>query len=398
MLLLFYKFLHIWWQPPTVFSYYSTRMMLAAITSFLLTLFLGPYFIRKLYSLKIGQPLRYGQECPLLAELHSKKKDTPTMGGVLILAAMLVSLVLWMDWSSIFTWLLLLTTLFLGFLGGIDDFLKMKYKNKKGLPAFAKFLAQVVLALAIGWYLISPSLQNTGEKIGLKAPTAKEQISWQKNLQVRTLNTKQYISRIYMPFIKKPLFSLGTFALLLFIAFVITGTSNAVNLTDGLDGLAVGCVTMVAGVLGLVAFLSSNIEIARYLNILHIENSGEIGVYLCSLIGGSLGFLWYNGYPAQIFMGDTGSLTLGGVLGISAVLLSRELLLALAAGVMVAEVLSVILQVLSYRLRGEKRIFLCSPLHHHFEYKGWAEMKVVLRFWLIGLLLALICVASMKFQ
>ncbi len=180
--------------------------------------------------------------------------------------------------------------------------------------------------------------------------------------------------------------------------FVVTGSSNAVNLTDGLDGLAAGCLVMVAGVLALFAFLSNNIEMSRYLNILYIEESGEIAVFLFSLMGACLGFLWFNGYPAQLIMGDTGSLALGGLIGVSAVLLRRELLLGLVGGVFVAEALSVILQVASYKLRNRKRIFMCAPLHHHFEYKGWPETKVVLRFWIVCLILAVIGIASLKFQ
>lgn len=179
---------------------------------------------------------------------------------------------------------------------------------------------------------------------------------------------------------------------------VITGASNAVNLTDGLDGLAAGCLVMVSVVLALFAFFSNHIDFARYLHILYIEGSGEIGVYLMALAGACLGFLWYNGYPAQVFMGDTGSLALGGILGVSSVLLRREVVLAVAGAIFVAEALSVILQVLSYKFRNKKRIFLCSPLHHHFEYKGWPETKVVIRFWIIGLLFAIIAVASLKFQ
>jgi phospho-N-acetylmuramoyl-pentapeptide-transferase len=183
-----------------------------------------------------------------------------------------------------------------------------------------------------------------------------------------------------------------------FIFFVVTGSSNAANLTDGLDGLLAGCLITAAGSLGLIAFVSNHLDIARYLNILYIEGSGEIAIYLCALIGASLGFLWYNGYPAQVFMGDTGSLTLGGILGVSAVLLKREFLLGIVGGIFVAEALSVILQVASYRLRNKKRIFLCAPLHHHFEYKGWPETKVVIRFWIISLLFAIIGIASLKFQ
>lgn len=217
----------------------------------------------------------------------------------------------------------------------------------------------------------------------------------------KTLTLKEYASRLYIPFFKEPLLIFtGTsiFIMGFLIFFVITGSSNATNLTDGLDGLASGCLIMVASCLAFIAFVSNHINIARYLNILYVEGSGEIAIYLCALIGACLGFLWYNGHPAQVFMGDTGSLTLGGILGVAAVLLKREFLLGIVGGVLVAEALSVILQVASYKLRNKKRVFLCAPLHHHFEYKGWPETKVVIRFWIVSLLLAIIGIASLKFQ
>ena len=215
------------------------------------------------------------------------------------------------------------------------------------------------------------------------------------------ISLKEYASRLYIPFFKESLVTAsgwGVIFMAFFFFIVITGSSNAVNLTDGLDGLAAGCLIMVAGALAVVAFVSNHLEIARYLNILYVEGSGEIAIYLSALIGACLGFLWYNGYPAQVFMGDTGSLTLGGIIGVSAVLLKREFLLGIVGAIFVAEALSVILQVASYRLRNKKRIFLCAPLHHHFEYKGWPETKVVIRFWIVGLLFAIIGIASLKFQ
>jgi phospho-N-acetylmuramoyl-pentapeptide-transferase len=392
---------------PSAFIYSSTRMMLAALTSLLFTIFIGPRFIRKLYELKTGQSIRV-EDCPLLAELHQKKKDTPTMGGILILASMLLSLFLWMDWQSSFTLILLLTTLWLGWLGGRDDYLKLKHKNSKGLSAKKKFLLQNLLALLIALYLFCPAVAkkiSVGE--WFKPPVAKEQITVVKKEDGKwefngvTLSTQDYMSRYFVPFLKDPVFILkgaGIIFGILLTIFVITGSSNAVNLTDGLDGLASGCLVMVAGVLALIAFLSNNLEMSRYLNILYIEQSAEIGVYLFALMGACLGFLWYNGYPAQVFMGDTGSLALGGIVGVSAILLRREILFALVGGIFVAETLSVILQVGSYKLRNKKRIFLCSPLHHHFEYKGWPETKVVLRFWIISLILAIFGIASLKFQ
>lgn len=384
------------WKVPSVFFYFSTRMLLAAASSLLLTIFLGPRLIKKLYEWKIGQTIRGQEECPVLAELHKKKSDTPTMGGVLILFAMGVSLFFWMDLSNSFTWILLLTTLSLGVLGGIDDFLKLRYKNSKGLRARNKMAIQLLISSCLALYLLCPAVTESlsGQKM-LRAPSAKEQ------LQRQALSTSEYMSRFYIPFFKEPVLHLEGWLRLvsfLLIVFVITGSSNAVNLTDGLDGLAAGCLVMVSLVLALFAFLANHIELARYLNILYIEGSGEIAVYLFALAGACLGFLWYNGYPAQIFMGDTGSLALGGVLGVVSILLRREVLLALAGGIFVFEALSVIIQVLSYRYRNKKRVFLCAPLHHHFEYKGWPETKVVVRFWIVSLLFAILSVASLKLQ
>ncbi len=331
----------------------------------------------------------------MLAQLHEKKKNTPTMGGILILFAIFIALLLWMDLTSSFTMIFLVAIFWLGGIGAYDDYLKLKYKNSKGLSARKKFLAQVVFSAAVGIYAMVPGVAEKVEAtVGLRAPIAKEYKSVQ-------LSTSEYMTRYYVPFYKDPVVQwaggLGLLAVLLTVV-VVTGSSNAVNLTDGLDGLAAGCVILVAGVLALVAFFSNNMGMARYLNILYIEGAGEIAVLLSATMGACLGFLWYNGYPAQVFMGDTGSLALGGILGVAAVLLRREVLLALVGGVFVAEALSVILQVASFKLRDKKRIFLCAPLHHHFEYKGWPETKVVVRFWIIGLLLAVIGAISLKIQ
>lgn len=401
-------------KVPSVFTYYSTRMMLAAVTSLIISIFLGPRFIKKLYELKIGQTIRV-EDCPLLGQLHEKKKDTPTMGGMLILFSMLISMLLWMDLTHVFTLILFLTTVTLGFVGGYDDFLKLKYKNTKGLSGKKKLLFQFSLSGLIALYLLSPFVSESIQ-IGnwFAPPVVKEQtfpkVNWDPNIaKIETTGTaapklislKDYASRIYIPFVKDHWIMLSGMMTLLaafFIMFVITGCSNAVNLTDGLDGLATGCLIIVAGCLGFIAFVSNHIDIARYLNILYIEGSGEIAIYMSAFIGAGLGFLWYNSHPAQVFMGDTGSLALGGIIGVSAVLLKRELLLGLIGGIFVAEAMSVILQVLSFKYRNKKRVFLCAPLHHHFEYKGWAETKVVIRFWIIGLLLGILGIASLKFQ
>ena len=392
------------WKIPMAFTYFSTRMILAAATALLLCIFLGPRFIKKLYEMKIGQAIRSVEECPLLAELHGKKKDTPTMGGILILFSMRhrpFSL-------DGFAQCLHVDSLFddsrSGILGGADDYLKLRFKNSKGLKArkkmldpgrfFRSYRALFARSRVYKW--------DCGKKF-FRPPTAKEQVvepqGKNDRSSTRRLEHTGIRPAVYVPFFKDPILFLARRSPLFFlIVFVITGSSNAVNLTDGLDGLAAGCLVMVSLVLALFAFLSNHIDLARYLNILYIEGSGEIAVYLFALAGAALGFLWYNGYPAQVFMGDTGSLALGGILGVSAVLLRREMILAIAGAIFVAEALSVILQVLSYRYRNKKRIFLCAPLHHHFEYKGWPETKVVIRFWIISLLFAIIAVASLKLQ
>ncbi|MCH9624899.1 MAG: Phospho-N-acetylmuramoyl-pentapeptide-transferase [Chlamydiales bacterium] len=378
---------------PAVFTYCSTRMALAAITSWLVTLLFGKLFIKKLYEWKVGDRVR-SEDCPLLGELHRNKNETPTMGGVLILFALLVSLFLWMDIQSSFTLLLFLTTIVIGTLGGVDDYLKLRYKNKKGVSGKKKLLVQGSFALLVAFYLLWGPVTELFHNGAWFAPP-------QAKMGVSILSVKDYAARLYVPFFKEHAVqfkSIGLLFLILFIVVVITGTSNAVNLTDGLDGLATGTVMLAASAFALIAFISNNLDLSRYLHILYIEGSGEIAIYLAAVAGACLGFLWYNGHPAQVFMGDTGSLTLGAILGVSAVLLKRELLLSIVGGVFVIEALSVMLQVGSYKLRQKKRLFLCAPLHHHFEYKGWAETKVVLRFWIMGLLFAIIGIATLKFQ
>lgn len=384
---------------PAVFGYTSTRAILASVTALLITLVFGNRFIKKLYELKIGQPIRDDSGF-LLGELHKGKKNTPTMGGMLILFSVIISLLLWMDLTHPYTWILLLTALFLGFIGGYDDYLKLCYKNAQGLSARKKLFFQLLLALIVILYIQSPVVSQRVEMLfGLKPPIVKEFVAGVKDAKVLTL--QEYTSRLYVPFFKQPvvIFSgIGLALLWFFFAFVIVGASNAVNLTDGLDGLASGLTIFVAGTLGIIAFLSNHVEIADYLNILYIEGSGEIGILLAALAGACLGFLWYNGHPAQVFMGDTGSLAIGGLLGVSAILLKREFFFALVGAIFVAEALSVIIQVISYKFFNKRRVFRCAPLHHHFEYLGWSESKVVIRFWIIGFLLSLIGLASIKFQ
>ncbi len=402
MLLLLFDYLQkmFSFQVPAAFSYSSTRMILAALTSLIFILFLGPSFIKKLYELKTGQSIRV-EDCPMLAELHQKKKNTPTMGGILILVSMLISLFLWMDLHSIFTLILFLTTVWVGGIGAYDDYLKLRHKNSKGLRAKKKMMLQLAFASVLALYLFVPAVSKSFTQGNwFTPPIAKEHIIIDGKEALKIVPLSDYSCRYYMPFLKDPVVVLKGASVLLgivFTLFVITGSSNAVNLTDGLDGLASGCLIMVSAVLAVIAFFSNNIELSRYLNIIYIEGSGEIAIYMFALMGACLGFLWFNGSPAQVFMGDTGSLALGAIIGVGSVLLRREFLLALAGGIFIAETLSVILQVASFKIY-RKRIFLCSPLHHHFEYKGWPETKIVLRFWIITLLLCLFGIVSLKLQ
>ena len=334
------------------------RGSFAAITSLLFCLFLGPFFIRKLFELKIGQPIRQMQGF-LLGELHRNKKDTPTMGGLLIVVSVFFSSLLWMDFSHVSTWILLGSTLIFALLGGYDDYLKLRYKSSRGLSASKKMAFQLLAAVLV----------IVCQRVFLPSP--------QNDL-------------LYCPFLNGPLlYFSGVWLVLLwgFLAFVIVGASNAVNLSDGLDGLASGLSLFVLLALGVCGLVEGS-----------VQNLPEVVVFLFSVFGACLGFLWYNCHPAQLFMGDIGSLTLGGVMGVSAVLLKHELFLGIVGGIFVLEALSVIVQVASYKFRNKKRIFLCAPLHHHFEYKGWPETKVVVRFWIVGFLLLCIGLASLFFR
>lgn len=385
---------------PSGFGYTSTRMMLAAVTSLLFCIFIGPYFIKILYELKVGQTIRK-EECPLLGELHQKKQDTPTMGGILIISSIFLSVLFWMDLSVIQTYLLLFTTLSLGFLGARDDYLKLKYKNTKGLSARRKLLFQSIVAAIVAIYCLSPEVQQGVKSMtGVSPPIIKVE-SVEGSAALTPISLQDFSSRLYIPFFRNPVLVLqGVFIIgaFLFFLFVIVGSSNAVNLTDGLDGLAAGCLITVASALALVAFVSNNLDIARYLHTPYIDGSGEVAVFLAAFVGAVVGFLWYNCCPAELFMGDVGSLALGGAIGVSALLLGRAIFLGIIGGVFVMEALSVIIQVVSYKFRNKKRVFLCAPLHHHFEYRGWTESKVVIRFWIVALLLAIIGIVSLKFQ
>jgi len=307
-------------------------------------------------------------------------------------------MLLWLDFSCSYTWILLFTTLFLGLVGAVDDYLKLRSKNYKGMRSLYKFLFQSVWAGLVIFYLQVPEVHHFFEAtFSIKMPLIKDVLSEKMTI----LPLEDYMARLYVPFFKEPVYifsGLGILGAVLFHAFVLVGSSNAVNLTDGLDGLASGLVIFVACVLTIFAFLSNHIEIADYLNILYVDQSGQVAVFLAAIIGAVLGFLWFNSHPAEVFMGDIGSLSLGGILGVSALLLKRELLFGLVGALFVIEALSVIIQVISYRYFNQRRVFRCAPLHHHFEYLGWPESKVVIRFWIVAFLLGLIGLVSIKFQ
>ncbi len=335
---------------------------MAALTSFLISIILAPVIIKILTRLKISENIRK-EESAKLYDLHSKKQNTPTMGGVLILVAVLASTLLWADIFNRYIMLVLFTTTWLGLTGFIDDYLKHIRKKSKGLTATAKFTSQIALGLILGIILFLLPQNST---------------------------------RIDVPFLKNVSLELGVFYIL-FVIIVITGSSNAVNLTDGLDGLAIGIVIMVAFAFSVLSYVSGNIRFSDYLLIPYIYGSGELTVFCASILGAGLGFLWFNCYPASIFMGDVGSLALGGALGTTALLIKKELLLIIVGGIFVLEALSVILQVTVFRFT-KKRIFRIAPLHHHFQFLGWPESKIIVRFWIVASLLALFTLVTLKIR
>lgn len=352
-----------------VFSYITFRAICAGITAFLISLVFGNYVIRKLISLKFGQPIRSKEEVHKLFELHGAKKGTPTMGGILLVGSVVISTLLWAKPENPFVWLVLSSTLFLGAIGFYDDWLKVSKKNSKGISSRLKFALQCVLAAAFTVYFLG----NPNPKIA--------EIAQQLNI----------------PFSKEPLIlSLG-WGTFVFYLLVIVGTSNAVNLTDGLDGLATGCTATVAATYAVLVYLAGNIKAASYLQVPFIPYSGELTVLCVALLGACLGFLWWNAHPARVFMGDTGSLAIGGMLGAVAICCKQELLLVIVGGVFVIEAMSVILQVASFKLTG-KRIIKMSPLHHHFELSGWKENTVIVRFWIMSVLFALLGLATLKLR
>ena len=360
MLLALTEYLAQYYSAFNVFSYLTLRGILGILTALSIALLVGPLVIKKLSVKQIGQVVR--DDGP---ESHLSKAGTPTMGGALIIVAIAVSTLLWSDLTNHYVWVVLLVTLSFGVVGGVDDYKKIVHKDTKGLIARYKYFWQSLIGFAAALYLY------------MSAQTAEE-------------------SLLLIPFMKNVFIDLGPFYILL-TYLVIVGSSNAVNLTDGLDGLAIMPTVMIAGALGVFAYLTGHYNFSNYLGIPYIKGVGEIVVICAAFVGAGLGFLWFNTYPAQVFMGDVGALALGAGLGIIAVVVRQEIVLFIMGGVFVMETVSVILQVASYKLTG-RRIFRMAPIHHHFELKGWPEPRVIVRFWIITVILVLIGLASLKIR
>ncbi|MCP3128762.1 MULTISPECIES: phospho-N-acetylmuramoyl-pentapeptide-transferase [Shewanella] len=343
-----------------VFSYVTFRAILGLLTALIFSLWWGPKLIERLQLMQIGQVVR--NDGP---ESHFSKRGTPTMGGLLILAAIFISVLLWGDLGSRYVWVMLFVLGSFGLIGFIDDYRKVVRKDTKGLIARWKYILQSLAALLIAFFLYATAA-NPGE------------------------------TQLVVPFFKDVMPQLGAVFIVL-AYFTIVGSSNAVNLTDGLDGLAIMPTVMVAAAFALIAYLSGHAQFANYLHIPHLPGSGELVIVCTAIVGAGLGFLWFNTYPAQVFMGDVGSLSLGAALGAIAVLVRQEILLVIMGGVFVMETVSVILQVGSYKLRGQ-RIFRMAPIHHHYELKGWPEPRVIVRFWIISIFLVLLGLATLKLR
>ena len=350
-----------------VFSYITFRAICAGITAFLISVVFGNFVIRKLISLKFGQPIRTAAEVHKLHELHGAKKGTPTMGGILLIGSIVISTLLWAKPENPFVWLVLFSAIFLGAIGFYDDWLKVTKKSSDGISSRLKFVLQCLLAgIFTLYFLTNPKLSATAQQL-------------------------------FIPFLKEPLL-LGMGVLtFIFYLLVIVGTSNAVNLTDGLDGLATGCTATVAATYAVLVYVAGNIKTATYLQVPFVPYAGELAVVCVALLGACLGFLWWNAHPARVFMGDTGSLAIGGMLGAVAICCKQELLLVIVGGVFVMEAMSVILQVASFKTTG-RRIFKMSPIHHHFELSGWKENTVIVRFWILSVLFALLGLATLKLR
>jgi phospho-N-acetylmuramoyl-pentapeptide-transferase len=373
---LLYHTLQKYFSPLNVFRYITVRTVYASLTAMFLALVFGPWLIRRLRELQIGQYIR--EEGP---QEHKKKAGTPTMGGVLIVLSTAVPVLLWADLTNAFVLMALFALIGFSVIGFIDDYAKVAKKQNLGLTSKRKFLLQVLVSMMVGVGLLELST-HSAYSTQLIVPFLKK---FHPDLVIHSLLSSGHLwSVAFLPF-------------LLFVTIVITGSSNAVNLTDGLDGLAIGCTVIAAGALTVLTYVSSNARWSTYLDIQYIPRVGELTVFCGALVGASLGFLWYNAHPAEVFMGDVGSLSLGGTLGVIAVIIKQEILLFFIGGVFVIEALSVILQVGSFKLRG-KRIFRMAPIHHHFELLGWSESKVIVRFWILALVFALFALTTLKLR
>ena len=377
--MLFYLFYHVLqrdFHALNVFRYITVRTVYASLTAMFLALVFGPWLIRRLRELQIGQYIR--EEGP---QEHKKKAGTPTMGGVLIVLSTAVPVLLWADLTNAFVLMALFALIGFSVIGFIDDYAKVAKKQNLGLTSKRKFLLQVLVSMMVGVGLLELST-HSAYSTQLIVPFLKK---FHPDLVIHSLLSSGHLWPLaFLPF-------------LLFVTIVITGSSNAVNLTDGLDGLAIGCTVIAAGALTVLTYVSSNARWSTYLDIQYIPRVGELTVFCGALVGASLGFLWYNAHPAEVFMGDVGSLSLGGTLGVIAVIIKQEILLFFIGGVFVIEALSVILQVGSFKLRG-KRIFRMAPIHHHFELLGWSESKVIVRFWILALVFALFALTTLKLR
>jgi phospho-N-acetylmuramoyl-pentapeptide-transferase len=373
---LLYELLHRSFSPFNVFRYLTVRTAYASLTALFLSLVFGPWVIRKLRELQIGQYIR--EEGP---QEHRKKAGTPTMGGVLIVLATAVPTLLWADLTNIFVLLALFALFGFAAIGFADDYSKVSRKHNRGMSGRRKLFFQGLVSVGVGVVLLVLAAFRA-YSTELVFPFFKR---LHPDLVIHSLRTYPHLWPLaFVPF-------------LVFVALVIVGSSNAVNLTDGLDGLAIGCTVIAAGALTVLTYVSSNYRWATYLEIQYIPRVGELTVFCGALVGASLGFLWYNAHPAEVFMGDVGSLALGGTLGVVAVIIKQEILLFFVGGIFVVEAVSVILQVASFRLRG-KRIFRMAPIHHHFELLGWSESKVIVRFWIAALIFALFALTTLKLR
>jgi len=367
-----------------VFSYITLRAVLACLTALALSLLAGPLVIRKLTAYKIGQAVR--DDGP---KSHLTKAGTPTMGGALVLLSILVTTLLWADLSNRFVWIVLVVTFGFGVIGWIDDYRKVVRRDPQGLSARTKFFWQSVLGLIAAVYLAFAVSVPTNVQI-LDLFMAWVRSGFEMNLPPK--------ADLILPFFKNIAYPLGVWGFITLTYFVIVGTSNAVNLTDGLDGLAIMPAVMVAGGLGIFAFVTGRVDFSRYLLLPYIPGASELMVFCAALAGAGLGFLWFNAYPAEVFMGDVGALALGAALGTVAVIVRQEIVLFIMGGVFVAETLSVMIQVLFFKWSGGRRIFRMAPLHHHYELGGWKESQVVVRFWIITMMLVLFGLSTLKLR